>query len=201
MLGFSLVAGGAFARLLGGLLTKGWRTQLVYWLLLLMVLTRLFYTLELATPLFRFYFLVAALLSLVFCLRWSTKKSSGEDAPRFPWLFVVAAVFLTGIVLSEALGEPERAEYLFLATHQQHSHSDCLWSLALSHTGRLGLGHAQPVPAKHSLDTQKCGWPRETGGAVGQGTLGSPCLGCLAEISGSSMTALPVPSRGCSPGG
>jgi len=113
MFAFSIVVGIAFARLLGSLLTTGWRTQLVYWLITLMILTKLFYTLDLATPLFRFYFLAAALLSLIFCRRWSTKKSSGGDAPRYPLLFVVAAVFLTVIVLTEVSGEAERAEYLF----------------------------------------------------------------------------------------
>ncbi len=116
MFAFTLVIGIAFARLLGSLLTTGWRTHLVYWLITLMLLTRLSYTLDLATPLFRFFFLVAALLSLVFCLRWATKKSSGGDAPRFPGVFAVAAVFLTVIVFAEVSGEAERAEYLFNAS-------------------------------------------------------------------------------------
>ena len=113
MFAFTLVAGVAFARLLGSLLTTGWRTQLVYWLITLIILTRLSYTLDLSTPLLRLYFLVGALLSLVFCLRWATKKSSGGDAPRFPGVFAVAAVFLTVIVFAEVSGEAERAEYLF----------------------------------------------------------------------------------------
>ena len=116
MFAFTLVAGLAFARLLSSLLAVGWRTQLVYWLITLMILTRLFYTLDLATPLLRFYFLVAALLSLIFCLHWARKKSSREDAPRYRWLFVVAAAFLTVIVLTEVWGEAERAEYLFLTS-------------------------------------------------------------------------------------
>jgi potassium efflux system protein len=113
MFAYTLVAGIAFARLLGSLLTTGWRTQLVYWLITLLLLTRLFYTLNLATPLFRCFFLLAALLSLVFCLRWATKKSSGGDAPRFPGVFAVAAAFLTVIVFAEVSGEAARAEYLF----------------------------------------------------------------------------------------
>jgi len=113
MFALTLVAGVAFARLLGSLLTTGWRTQLVYWLITLMLLTRLSYTLDLATPLFRLHFLVGALLSLVFCLRWTTKKSRAGDAPRFPGVFAVAAVFLTVIVVAEVSGEAERAEYLF----------------------------------------------------------------------------------------
>jgi small-conductance mechanosensitive channel len=116
MFAFALVGGIAFARLLGILLTTGWKTQLVYWITTNMILTRLFYTLDLATPLFRFYFLVAALLSLIFCLRWARKKSSGEDASRFPWVFIVAAVFLAVIVFAEVLGEAERAEYLFISS-------------------------------------------------------------------------------------
>jgi len=113
MFAFTLVAGIAFVRLLGSLLTTGWRTQLVYWLITLIILTRLFYTLDLATPLFRFYFLVGALLSLVFCLGWTRKKSRGGDVPRYPWVFVVAAAFFTVIVFTEVSGEAERAEYLF----------------------------------------------------------------------------------------
>jgi small-conductance mechanosensitive channel len=110
---YTVVAGIAMARLLDGLLDTGWRKHLVYGLTTLLILTRLFYTLDLATPLFRFYFLVGALLSLVFCLRWITQNTRGPDAPRYPWLFFVAAAILTVVVLTEVWGEAERAEYLF----------------------------------------------------------------------------------------
>ena len=115
MFAFTLVTGVAFARLVGSLLNTDWRTKPIYWVLTLVILTRLFYTLDLATPLLRLYFLVAALLSLVFCLRWIAKKFRDGDAPRIfrVGVFAVAAVFLTVIVFAEVSGEAERAEYLF----------------------------------------------------------------------------------------
>jgi len=115
MFAFTLVAGVAFARLVGSLLSTDWRTKPIYWVITLVILNRLFYTLDLATPLLRLYFLVAALLSLVFCLHWIAKKFRKGDAPRIFWVgvFAVAAVFLTVIVFAEVLGEAERAEYLF----------------------------------------------------------------------------------------
>jgi small-conductance mechanosensitive channel len=115
MFAFTLVAGVAFARLVGSLLDTDWRTQPIYWVITLVILTRLFYTLDLPTPLFRLYFLVAALLSLVFCLRWITKNFREGDSPRIfgVGVFAVAAVFLTVIVFAEVSGEAERAEYLF----------------------------------------------------------------------------------------
>jgi len=108
-----VVVGIAMARLLGRLLDTVWRKQLVYGVVTLMILTNLFYTLNLSTPLFRFYFLVAALAGLVFCWRWSTQNTRGADAPRYPWVFALAAVFFTVVVLAELWGEAERAEYLF----------------------------------------------------------------------------------------
>jgi len=110
---YSFVTGIAMARLLGPLLYTSWRKQLVYGVISFLILDNLFYTLNLSIPLFRFYILLAALVSLVFCLQRVIQKSRGEEGPQYPWLFALTTVILTVVVFTEVWGEAERAEYLF----------------------------------------------------------------------------------------
>jgi len=112
---YSFVAAIAMGRLLGPLLYTSWRKQLVYGVISLLILDNLFYTLNLSIPLFRFYILLAALVSLVFCLHRAMQKSRVADATQYqyPWLFAFTTVILTVVVFTEVWGEAERAEYLF----------------------------------------------------------------------------------------
>ena len=200
MFAFTLVAGVAFARLLGSLLTTGWRTQLVYWLITLMILTRLFYTLDLATPLFRFLFSrsVAAEPGLLSAL--GHKKILGGDAPRFPGVFAVAAVFLTVIVFAEVSGEAERAEYFF-----NSSLRTILNLLAFGLLIYLIRGGLEWAVHSSSLQTIPLVRRNAAGIVKRLGLLMSMCsLGSLSWPSccrsGGSMTAQPWPSQRCSPG-
>jgi MscS family membrane protein len=110
---YTLVGGIAFARLFSDLAGPGWRTQRVYGLIAFLLLTRLFYMLNLATPFLRLYILVAALLSLIWCLHWATKLASGRNAPRSAWGLGMTAAFFLIVVCMELWGGDALGGFLF----------------------------------------------------------------------------------------
>jgi hypothetical protein len=114
-LALGVLVGMAFVRLLGGLLAGGWRQQLVYGLLLLSLLTNLVYVLGLPLVLFRLYILVAALVSLLCCLRWAAASRRLGEARLYAWGLRLAAVVLATVLGAELWGEARLAELLLVS--------------------------------------------------------------------------------------
>ena len=112
----SVILGTAFARLVGGLVEGGWRRQVVYGLATLLVITNLLYTLGLPLALFRLYLLVAALVSLVFCLRWAAVSRRLSEPRLYVWVLRVAAAFFAVVLFTEVRGSVKPAEFLFVAS-------------------------------------------------------------------------------------
>ena len=102
--------------LLEGLMEEGWRRQFVYGLLILSVMTNLCYVLGLPLPLFRLYILVAALVSLLCCLRWAAESSRMKEARLYAWVLRLAAVFFAVVLFTELWGEAKLAEFLFVSS-------------------------------------------------------------------------------------
>jgi potassium efflux system protein len=113
---WSVLAGGAFIRLLGGLVEAGWRRQFVYGLVTLVIATNLFYVFGLPLALFRLHVLVAALLSLLFCLRWAAESSRLEEARLHAWMLRLAAVVFAAALFIELWGDVKLAEFLFVSS-------------------------------------------------------------------------------------
>jgi small-conductance mechanosensitive channel len=111
----AVLVGGAFVRLVGGLV-EGWRRQFVYGLVILSVLTDLCYALGLPLPLFRLYILTAALVSLLFCLRWAAHGSHLREAPLHAWMLRLAAVLFAAVLFTELWGNAKLAEFLFVSS-------------------------------------------------------------------------------------
>jgi potassium-dependent mechanosensitive channel len=112
----AVLVGGAFVRLLGGLMEGGWLRQFMYGLLTLSILTNVFYVFGLPLALFRLYILVAALVSLVCCLRWAAKSSHMKEARLYTWGLRVAAVLFAAVLFTEMWGEAKLAEFLFVSS-------------------------------------------------------------------------------------
>lgn len=110
---YTLVGGVAFARLVSALVGPSWRVQRVYGLIALLVLTRFFYMVNLATPLLRLYILVAALVSCQWCWRWAVSRADKRETSRFAWGCSAAAVFFIVVAWLELWGEAELGEFLF----------------------------------------------------------------------------------------
>jgi len=113
---FRLIAGLAFARLLGGLLEQDWRRQFVYGLAILWLTTSLFSTLNLPLPLFRLYILVAALLSAVCCWRWAVHSLQRGQPGFYSWLLRLGTVLFGFVLMTQLWGNAELANSLFEAT-------------------------------------------------------------------------------------
>jgi potassium efflux system protein len=112
----SVLIGSAFVRLLEGLVEGGWRRQLVYGLVILLIMTNLFYVLSLPLALFRLYILVAALVSLICCLRWAAESRRMKEARFYAWGLRLAAVFFAAVLFAEMWGDAKLAEFLFVSS-------------------------------------------------------------------------------------
>lgn len=114
-LALGVLVGMAFVRLLGGLVEGGWRRPFVYGLLILSIMTNLCYVLGLPLALFRLYILVAALVSLLCCLRWAAASRRLRETRLYAWGLRLAAVVLAAVLCAELWGEAELAEFLFVS--------------------------------------------------------------------------------------
>lgn len=114
-LALAVLVGIAVVRLLGGLV-DGWRRQFVYGLAILVITTNLCYVFGLPLPLFRLYIVVAALVSLLCCLRWAANSSQMREARLYTWALRLAAVFFTAVLFTELWGDAKLAEFLFVSS-------------------------------------------------------------------------------------
>ena len=114
-LALGVLVGMAFVRLLAGLGEGGWRRQFVYGLLILSIMTNLVYVLGVPLALFRLYILVAALVSLLCCLRWAAASRRLREARLYAWVLRLAAVVLAAVLCAELWGEAKLAEFLFVS--------------------------------------------------------------------------------------
>jgi potassium efflux system protein len=114
--------------------------RLVYGLVTLAIMTNLFYAFGLLLPLFRLYILVAALVSLVCCLRWAAQSSHSQDAWQYAWGLRLGAVFFAVVLLLELWGKAELAEFLFASSLQTLG-----LVIAFSLLGRLVRGALEGV--------------------------------------------------------
>ena len=115
-LALSVLVGIAFVRLLEGLVEGSWRRQFVYGLPILLILTNLCYVVRLPLALFRLYILVAALVSLVCCLRWAASSSRMREARLYAWALRLASILFAAVLFIELWGEAKLAEFLFVSS-------------------------------------------------------------------------------------
>ena len=114
-LAIAVLVGIAFVRLVESLVEGGWRQQFVYGLLILSITTNLCYVFGLPLALFRLYIVVAALVSLLCCLRWAAESRRLKEARLYGWVLWLAAAFFAVVLFTELRGEAELAEFLFVS--------------------------------------------------------------------------------------
>jgi hypothetical protein len=114
-LALGVLVGIAFVRLLDGLVEGGWHRQFVYGLMILSVITNLFYVIGLPFVLFRLYIFVAALVSLLCCLRWAAASRRLREVWLYAWVLRLAAALLAAVLFVEIQGEAKLAEFLFVS--------------------------------------------------------------------------------------
>jgi len=114
-LGLTIVGGISFARLIGALFPASWKSQLVYGLTIVYIVTRILHVIMLPLPLIRLYTVLAALAGLLFCIRWAGESRRQKDSGVYRWVLRAAAFFSAFIIIAEIWGKQGLAEYLFIS--------------------------------------------------------------------------------------
>jgi potassium efflux system protein len=112
----SVLVGTAFVRLLGGVVKGGWRRHFLYGLVTLSILTNIGYVLGVPLALFRLYVLVAALVSLLCCLRWAAQSRRLGQARVYAWALRLAAALFAAVLFAEVRGQARLADFLFVSS-------------------------------------------------------------------------------------
>lgn len=114
-LGLTIVGSISFARLIGALYPASWRSQLVYGVNIVYIVTRLLHAIMLPLPLIRLYTVLAALAGLFFCLRWASESGRQKDPGVYRWVLWAGVFFLAFIIIAEIWGKQGLAEFLFIS--------------------------------------------------------------------------------------
>jgi potassium efflux system protein len=107
-----IIVGIFSVRLAGGMIDVSWGKQFVHGVLTLILVTGILIVINLPLPLFRLYTVLAALVGLLFCMRWA-KESSRKKYFIYPWLLRSFSVFFGVIIVLQLLGKNTLAWYLF----------------------------------------------------------------------------------------
>jgi small-conductance mechanosensitive channel len=111
----TMIGGLAFVRLSEGVLDASWKRQGVAGVMLVLIVTRLLYVVNLPIPLFRLYILIAALLGLLFCVRWARESRCDQDSGLYPRVLRGSALVFAVIMLAELWGKEALTFYLFVS--------------------------------------------------------------------------------------
>lgn len=114
-LAYTVVGLISFARLTGALVDTTWKRQFVYGLITVLIVTRLLNVVGLPLPLYRIYTVLAALVGLIFWLRWAVDSRHHKDFSLYTWLLRLGSVFFVIIIMAEIWGKEGLAEYLFVS--------------------------------------------------------------------------------------
>jgi len=114
-LAITIVGGISFARLIGGLIESSWKRQFVYGLIIVLIVTRLMLVINLPLPLCRIYMVLAALVGLLFCLRWAGESGRHKDPGIYTWSLRFVSFYFVCIIIVEIWGKKELAEFLFIS--------------------------------------------------------------------------------------
>ena len=111
-----IVSGISFARLVGSSNEPSERSQFVYGLIIVLIVTRLFEWISLPLPLFRIYMVLTALVGLLFCLRWAGENARHKDSGIYTWLFRSVFILMAVIIILELLGKHWLALHLLTSS-------------------------------------------------------------------------------------
>jgi len=112
-LAFSVIAGISFARILSCLIETSWKRQVVYWLVILFIATRLLHAVVLPLPLFRMYLCAASLVGFSLVLWWAVAARRHGDSKLHIWGLRLGSLAFAAVVILELWGRAGLAEYLF----------------------------------------------------------------------------------------
>jgi small-conductance mechanosensitive channel len=108
-----LVAVISFARIIRFFLEKTWMRLIVGGMLCFLATTRLLYMINLPLPLFRLYFISAALAGLAFCLWQIVAGRRRKESRPVIWAFRFGFLFLAVMLALEFWGVSHLSEFIF----------------------------------------------------------------------------------------
>jgi small-conductance mechanosensitive channel len=114
-LAITIVGGISFSRLMGSLIEASWKKHFVYGLMIVLITTRLIDVVSFPLPLFRLYTFAAALIGLLFCLRWAGESERNNASGLYAGLLRLGALFITVVIIVELWGKSALASHLFVA--------------------------------------------------------------------------------------
>ena len=107
-----IVVGTFVARLSGVIMEASWKRQFVFGVIIFSIATRLMEVLNFPLPLFRLYTFLAALVSLLFCLRWAGESVRRKESDFYKWSLRLCALFFAVVMIAEFWGKKALAVYL-----------------------------------------------------------------------------------------
>ena len=110
------VSGISFARLVGASSEPSERIHLVYGLVIVLIVTRLFEWIRLPLPLFRLYLVLTVLVGLFFSWRWARESALRKDSVLYTWLFRSVFLLMAVTIVLELMGKHTLALYLFMSS-------------------------------------------------------------------------------------
>lgn len=111
----TFVAGIAFTRLAVRLVAVAWKRQAVILFVAVDLITRMIEVLSFPHEFLRLYAVVAALICLVWCIRWYFVISRLESSKIYTWLLRLSSLFFIAIIAAELLGGEGFGLYLFVS--------------------------------------------------------------------------------------
>lgn len=115
-LAFIVVGGIASVRVFGLVITRPWKKQAVYSVLIVFLVSELFGSINLPLPLSRLYIFLVSLVALYLLVRWTKQCFALHEAVFYIWLLRVAQILFVVIIVTELWGNDGIAFYLFNST-------------------------------------------------------------------------------------
>lgn len=109
----AFVAGISFARIIGVLNEHAWKRHFVYGLTSVLIVTKLMEVTIIPLPLFRIYIVLAAVVGILFCLRWAGESQRLKESNLYSWSLWLVSFFLAFIIITEIFGKEGLAEFVF----------------------------------------------------------------------------------------
>lgn len=108
-----LIGAISFVRLSEFIVQEPWKKQFILSIVTVMVLSRLFYWINLPLPLIRLYIVTISLAGIILCLRWSLMAHRIRVNGFYAWGLRLFSIFFTVIIIAEVWGKEVLSDYLF----------------------------------------------------------------------------------------
>ena len=115
-LAFIVVGGIASVRVFGLVISRPWKKQAVYFVMIVFLVSELLGSIYLPLPLTRLYIFLVSLVALYLLVRWTKQCIASHEAVFYIWLLRMVQMLFVVIIVTELWGNDGIASYLFSST-------------------------------------------------------------------------------------